>query len=119
MQDLAYLFSIGFSGSDLTRALWIGLLFSLLASRRFPAWRVTIFAFVLDRVWPFLAMSFAGAGNDIVFDSVIATILRVPDDAAYYIIRYLGLMGLIYFGYHVRRFLHTGKPQEPTNAYPY
>lgn len=119
MQDLAYLFSIGFSGSDLVRALWLGLIASLFASRKLRAWKVTIFAFLIDQLWPFFAMRMAGAEMDIVWSSAAATVLSVPENAAYYVIRYLGFMGLIYAGYHIRRFLHHGRPDGDASAYPY
>lgn len=119
MQELAYLFSIGFSGSDLTRALWIGLVASLFASKRLPAWKVTILAFIIDRIWPFIGMRIAGTEPDVIWNSVISTFLSAPDDAAYYLIRYLGFLGLIYLGYNVRRLVHNLGPSRENSAYPY
>lgn len=123
MQDLIYIFSLGFSGSDLVRALWIGLLASLLATRRFRPWKVGIFAFMVDRIWPFYAMSLHGYEQDVISAAMMATLMNVPNDMAYYLIRYIGILGLVYLGYNIRRFIHgyhppdAGKKSKP--FYPY
>ena len=106
MDDLFYIFSIGFAGSDVVRALWIGLLASLLVSRRVPPWRMTVIAFIIDRAWPFYAMGRAGHDQDAVMAAVYGTIAAMPQDLAYYSVRLLGLWGLIHVGYNLRRFLH-------------
>lgn len=106
MDELTYIISIGFAGSDISRALWIGLCASLLVSRRLPPWRVTVVAFMIDRSWPFYAMHLAGHPQDVVMAAVYGTFATMPQDIAYYAIRFLGLAGLVHFGYNLRRFLH-------------
>ena len=107
-----YIFSLGFSGSDIPRALWIGLCCSLLASRRIPAWRMSVVAFALDRMWPFWAMSIAGWEQDVVVSAVFGTFQSVPQDLAYYAVRFLGLAGLVHLGFNLRRFLHLAASNE-------
>ena len=123
MEDLQYIFTLGFSGSDFWRALWIGLLASLFASRKFRPWKVCILAFMLDRIWPFYGMWYHGSDNDAIISAVFATIGNFPQDITYYIVRYLGILGLVYLGYNLRRFLHgyqapVAKPKS-SGVYPY
>lgn len=111
MEDLSYIFSLGFSGSDLWRGLWIGLCFSLIASRKFRPWKVGILAFVADRIWPFYAMSLHGYEGDVIARSVMAALTNLPHDLAFYTVRYLGILALVYLGYNLRRTLHEHAPE--------
>lgn len=112
MEDLIYIISIGFAGSDIVRALWIGLLASLLVSTRLPPWRMSVVAFMIDRIWPFYAMSLAGHDQEVVLAAVYGTFATAPQDLAYYAIRFLGLAGLVHVGYNLRRFLHFAAQSE-------
>lgn len=120
MQDLSYLFSIGFSGSDVARALWIGLVASLIASRKLKPWRVTLVAFALDCIWPFIGMQLAGAAPMAIVQAAIAAILAIPQNAAYYAIRYLGFLAMVYGGFNLRLLLHARAPRDShAGPYPY
>lgn len=123
MDELHNIFSLGFSGSDLWRALWIGLLASLLATRRFRPWKVGILAFFFDRAWPYYMMWTSGYEGDVISAAVVAAVQAIPLDIAYYMVRYLGILGLVYFGFNLRIFIHA-KPPTPAkhrnnNVYPY
>ncbi len=107
MEDLHYIFNIGFAGSDFWRALWIGLLASLVASRKFRPWRVTILAFMLDRLWPYFGMYRAGYDQDTILAAFWSTLMSIPNDLTFYLIRYLGILGLVYLGYNLRKALHA------------
>ena len=123
MQDLYYIFSLGFSGSDFVRALWIGLVASLLATRRFRPWKVVIIALTIDLIWPFYAMSLYGYETDVIVASIGTTLNNIPQDMAYYLIRYIGFLGLVYLGYNLRRFVHGYEPpdvhKKKKTVYPY
>ncbi|MGV6802366.1 MAG: hypothetical protein ACWA5L_10635 [bacterium] len=112
MEDLAYIFSLGFSGSDFWRALWIGLFCSLLASSKRRPWKIGIFAFLLDRAWPFYAMSLHGYDMDVISGSIGAALLAIPQDITLLTIRYLGILGLVYLGYNLRLMLHFYAPEQ-------
>lgn len=112
LSDLAYIFSIGFSGADLWRAVWLALFCSLFASRKFRPWKVCIIAFAIDRIWPFYAMSLHGYEWEVISASVLAALRAIPDDIAFLMIRYLGFLGLIYLGFNLRLMLHDNVPEQ-------
>ena len=123
MEDLQYIFNIGFAGSDFWRALWIGLLASQLATRKFRPWKVGILAFFFDRAWPYYSMHLHGYETEAIWAAFWATLMAIPQDITYYVVRYLGILGLVYLGYNIRRIIHGGhKPKDarPTvGVYPY
>lgn len=123
MDDLQYILNIGFAGSDFWRAIWIGLAASLIATRKFRPWKVGILAFTVDRIWPYYSMHLHGYEFDAIWASVWAAIMTLPQDITFYIIRYLGILGLVYLGYNLRRLLHGGPAAKPgagkASLYPY
>ncbi len=122
MEDLQYIFNIGFAGSDFWRALWVGLLASLIATRNFRPWKVGILAFLLDRLWPYYGMHQSGHENDAIWAAMWATLMAIPQDITFYVVRYLGILGLVYLGYNIRKFLHENAPKGEKRTgglYPY
>ncbi len=110
MEDLNYAFSVAFSGSDLDRALWIGLVGSLLCSSRLPPLRVWLVGILIDRSWPFISMGFAGYGAGEVAAAFAHWFRSLPDDALPLLVRAGGIYFMVMGGYWARLSLHGVKP---------
>ena len=96
MEDLEYILSIGFSGSDLPRAVILAFLFAAFAKRDTNIWKVGLLAILIDRtVWPIAAMSSSGADLQSIYASVGALFQSFKDDLGIYIVRYIGLVLMI------------------------
>ncbi|WOI54605.1 hypothetical protein [Parvularcula sp. LCG005] len=121
MQDLTYYLTLAFSGSDLPRALWLGLIGSLFCTTRNPPWRIFLIVFLIDRIWPFLGMAFSGYGAGEIGAAVSHTIRSVPSDMMTLLIRGLGLFLLILTGYMLRLIVHgqKNKPKSGKLNVPY
>ena len=79
MEDLQYIIGIGFSGSDLPRAILITFLFACFAKRDTNIWKMGLIALIIDRaIWPISAMAISG--SDIHADLRVyrRTLHRVP-----------------------------------------
>lgn len=110
MDDLNYILSLAFSGSDLTRALWLGFIGSLLCSSKIPPFRMWIIVMLIDRTWPFLTMGFSGYGAQEIAAAMGFAIKNLSHDALPLILRAGGLYMMINLGYSARLALHGHKP---------
>ncbi|ADM09838.1 hypothetical protein PB2503_08924 [Parvularcula bermudensis HTCC2503] len=120
MLDVPHALSIAFSGADLSRALWIGLIASLLCSRRFLPLKMAVLAFMVDRSWPYLTMALSGYSMDQIAPYLAYRIKMLPEDGIILGIRAAGLFGLIATGYVLRVQLHKAlshSPKSGANAY--
>ena len=96
MEDLEYILGIGFSGSDLPRAVILAFLFAAFAKRDTNIWKVGLLAILIDRtVWPIAAMSSSGADLQSVYASIAAIFQGFSQDLGIYIVRYMGLVLMI------------------------
>ena len=122
MEDLQYIVSLGFSGSDVWRAVLLAFLFAMVSTRQSDVWRMGAFALIIDRViWPMSAMLIAGAELSSVYASFGAMFSTFIDDIGIYLVRYLGLCLMMSAFVALRRRLHHVKPAKPKQkpAYPY
>lgn len=110
MYDLSYILSVAFSGSDLTRALWLGPVGSLFCSSRLTPFSVWCLVMVIDRVWPFVAMGLSGYGAGEVAAAFAYWFRSLPDDALALFLRAGGLLAMVVVGYWARLTLHGAKP---------
>ncbi|MGV6821228.1 MAG: hypothetical protein ACWA5T_12120 [Parvularcula sp.] len=106
MDNLGYILSVAFSGADLTRAIWLAVIGSLIASKYLPPVKATFLLLIIDRVWPFLTMGLNGHDVRAVSAAVGNAIATIPQDALTILIRGLVLYLVVLGGYQMRLRLH-------------
>ena len=117
MEDLSYIFSLGFSGADLPRAVIIAFLLAMLLAPKNSIWALGGFALIVDKfVWPIAAQAIAGAGAETVFASIGALFETFVDDLGIYAVRYLGLTIMIGLFNELRARLHSFTPMKKAAA---
>ncbi|GEM_PF-1284003 len=122
MDDLRYIVTLGFSGSDVIRAVILAFLFAMATSRQSDVWRMAAFAFLIDRfVWPIAGMALSGSDIHAIYASVGAYFTGFLDDLGIYVVRYLGLCLMMSGFIALRRRIHHVKPAKTSSkpAYPY
>ncbi|MEZ5893698.1 MAG: hypothetical protein R3C58_11235 [Parvularculaceae bacterium] len=96
MEDLNYIIGIGFSGSDMPRAIILAFLFAMFAAGNTNVWKVALLALLIDRtVWPIAAMGSQGAELDSIYAMLNGLAKNFKDDIGIYIVRYIGLVLMI------------------------
>lgn len=111
MVDLGYLFSLAFSGADLWRAVWIGLIASLFCTGGRTPLKLLIAAAVVDAAWPYADMLLSGFSARDVSIAMGYAIRSTPDLVLVIAVRLAGIYALISGGYWLRLKLHGHKPQ--------
>ena len=119
MDDIGFLLSVAFSGSDLSRALWLGLVGSLFCTSKFGPTHMSIALFVIDRMWPFVDMARVGYGMPEIAASLAYALDSLPRDATFHMIRFAGLYALCTGGYWLRVTLHKSTRTQPQLPLPY
>ncbi len=115
MDDLIYIVTLGFSGSDIWRAIIISFFAAMLVTSRRRVWLVAFWALFIDRfVWPLSAMSSHGADMEMLGTTASAIVTTLPDDMGLYLIRYIGLFVMISVYVAARRRLHAPWTEKPT-----
>ncbi|MEM7740701.1 MAG: hypothetical protein AAF225_07860 [Pseudomonadota bacterium] len=112
MDALLYLLSLGFSGSDLTRALILVLLGSLFVSSRFLPWKMTLLLLAVDQLWPYYSMLRDGVGARVVVDTLIGYADHWQDNIVGLLVRWGGFYIFVRGMYSVRRKLHNALPEQ-------
>lgn len=103
MEDLNYIIAIGFSGSDLPRAVILAFLFAMFAAGNTNVWKVALLALLIDRtVWPIAEMGSKGAELEAIYAMLNGMVKSFRDDIGIYIVRYIGLV-LMIGGFRVLR----------------
>lgn len=108
MDDFGFVLAVAFSGADLTRALWLGLVGSLFCSPKFHPLKATILIFLVDRSWPYIGMALSGFSMSDIAISLAYAIDSLPRDATIHLTRFVGLYALCASGYWIRLTLHRG-----------
>ncbi|MEL6113070.1 MAG: hypothetical protein AAFR20_09710 [Pseudomonadota bacterium] len=107
MEDLVYILSLGFSGSDFWRAIIIAFFAAMLVGKSRPVAIMGIWALFVDRLaWPLTTMWMAGADSAIMTDTVSGMMQSLNLDLGLYLVRYAGLMVMIAAFAHLRRRIH-------------
>ena len=123
MQDLAYILSLGVSGSDFWRALIIAFFAAMIVTKKRNAAIMGLWALLVDRlVWPLTGMWANGADSIIMTDTINGMLQTLNMDVGLYLVRYAGLVVMIYIFAGMRKRIHTprldkgkGKPK-PAHA---
>lgn len=107
MDDLRYIVSLGFSGTDVWSAAVIGFFAAMLVSKKAGLWAMAGVALLVDRmIWPLVAQALHGASTQTIYASVAATFEMLIPNAGFLIVRYLGLVMLIALFVALRKRLH-------------
>ncbi|MEL6506916.1 MAG: hypothetical protein AAGL18_04600 [Pseudomonadota bacterium] len=107
MDDLVYILNLGFSGSDLWRAIIIAFFAAMLVSKTRPVAIMGAWALLVDRlIWPLTGMWLAGADSVIMTDTVSGMMQSLNLDLGLYLVRYAGLLVMIGAFAHLRRRIH-------------
>lgn len=122
MEDLRYIVTLGFSGSDVVRAVILAFLFAMMTARQSDVWRMAAFAFIIDRfIWPIAGMALSGSDIHAIYASIGAFFTSFLDDLGIYVVRYLGLCLMMSVFIALRRRIHHVKQEKSAAkpAYPY
>ncbi len=118
MEDLQYIFGIGFSGSDIGRAVLLAFIFAMYAKKDTNIWRAGIIALAIDRtVWPITEMAISGSEIHSIYASVAALFTTFLDDLGIYIVRYLGIVVMISGFVGLRTGVHKFLPKRRKAAH--
>ena len=112
MDALAYVFSLGFSGSDAVRAIFFLLIGSLFVTKRLPPWRVTTFLLVLDLAWPYVMMLMQGNSFSAVVTSLRAALYLHEDALIGFLVRAAGFYVVLRGTFSIRRRLQEAFPDD-------
>lgn len=112
MEQLLYVFSLGFSGSDATRAVILVLFGALFVSSRLRPFRMTVILLTIDAMWPYIMMLRAGAEPGEVFTMISAQFVDWDDALAGFLVRAAGFYIFIRGTFSLRRKLHAALPEE-------
>jgi len=116
MEDLQYIVNLGFSGTDLPRAVALSFLLAMFLKKHGNIWRMALIALVIDRIiWPIVAMSFS-AEIQSVYASIGALGKTFFNDLGIYVVRYVGLVTMIALFAWARRQVHKMAPKKPKPA---
>lgn len=122
MEDLQYIISLGFSGSDIPRAIGLAFFAAMITNRQSDVWITALFLLFIDRaVWPIAAMAFSGVEIHAIYAAIGAMVRNFPRDLGIYVVRYLGLCLMMSIFVSGRRRLHHAIPPKTKQApaYPY
>ena len=96
MEDLIYTLQLGFSGSDMIRAVIISFFCAMVVSKKRPAWMLCLWALLIDRlIWPLTDMMIRGTHNAIIGGVLDGMLKSFNADLPVYFIRYFVLLLLI------------------------
>lgn len=107
MEDLSYIVTLGFSGSDVGRAVLIAFLLGMFVNSKRPVFMLTVIGFLIDQViWPIAGQATSGAEAQTVAASFGAMMSSLPQNLGVYAVRFVGLFVLIAAFAFTRSSLH-------------
>lgn len=110
MQDLLYIFELGFAGSDVWRAVICAFFTAMLVNKKTGVWGMGAVALLVDRlIWPLVEQALAGAGMKSIYGSFGGVFLSLEDNVGIYLVRYLGLVVMIALFLVLRKRIHGGE----------
>ena len=96
MEDLGYIVNLGFSGTDVWRAVILSFLLAMFVGKKRSLWMLAFWALIIDRViWPIGAQAAAGAELQTIYASIGALFQTFLDNVAFYLVRYLGIVAMM------------------------
>ncbi len=123
MEDLSYIISLGFSGSDIWRAVIISFFAAMMVGKKRKIFTIALWALLIDRlVWPLIDMALSGAADSSISGAVNGMFQAFTTDMAIYVVRYMGLVVMIAIFAFIRRRIHSKKPShknKPQQSHAY
>lgn len=116
MDSLAYLFSLGFSGSDAVRAIFFLLIGSLFVTKRLPPWRVTTVLLALDLAWPYAMMLLQGNSFSAVGGALQGAMHFHEDAVIGFLVRAAGFYVVLRGTFSIRRRLQAAFPDDGSKS---
>ena len=117
MEDLSYIIGLGFSGSDIPRALIIAFFMAMLFAPQHSMWKLGFAALAVDKIaWPLVSQAAAGKGFDVLLNTLQNIGASAVDDLGIYVVRYFGLTVLIGLFTAFRARLHAFAPAKKATA---
>ena len=119
MEDLGYILNLGFSGTDVWRAVTLSFVLGMFVSRKRPIYVLAFWALIIDRViWPIGAQASAGAELHTIYASIGALFQTFVDDIGLYLVRYLGIITMMGIFVFMRMRIHKPymKKMNPSEA---
>ncbi|MEM1409258.1 MAG: hypothetical protein AAGG79_00760 [Pseudomonadota bacterium] len=112
MEQLLYVLSLGFSGSDAARAAMLLLIGALFVTKRFRPWRMTLLLLFIDVVWPYAALTFQGAGAG-TLEAALKSPMNIHEDAVVgFLVRAAGFYVILRGTFSLRRRLQETFPEK-------
>lgn len=112
MEQLLYVLSLGFSGSDAARAVVLVLMGALFVTKRFPPWRMVLLLLLIDLAWPYAGMLRGGSGLREIEFAIRAVFVHWQDALAGFLVRAAGFYIFVRGTFSLRRKLHEAFPEE-------
>ena len=102
MDELLYIWSLGFSPADTARGLTIALLMSLMMTEKSVIWRTALLALAIDRAYPVIMMAVGGDRASDVVQTMTASFTSLGADLGVLTIRFVVMFVIISFAYNFR-----------------
>jgi hypothetical protein len=119
MDQLLYVLSLGFSGSDAVRAIILLLVGALFVGKRILPLKMTLILLMIDLVWPY-------ASNALEPGAALSTPSMIQGQAAHwqdglaaFLVRAAGFYLFIRGSYSLRRKLHENAPDGSGKLLPF
>ena len=119
MEDLGYIFNLGFSGTDVWRAVLLSFVLGMFVSKKRSIVMLAFWALIIDRViWPISAQAASGAELHTIYASIGALFQTFVDDLGLYLVRFLGIVAMMGIFVFIRMRIHKPymKKMKPSEA---
>ena len=119
MEDLSYIIGLGFSGTDIWRAIYIGFFAAMLVNKKRNIAVMAFWALLVDRcLWPLTHMALSGATQSSISASFNAMIETLSLDLGLYVVRYAGLMFIMFLFISIRKRIHRPRSDKSKGKFP-
>jgi len=114
MEDLGYILTLGFSGTDVWRAVILAFLLGMFVSKKRSVWMFAFWALIIDRViWPIGGQAASGAELQTIYASIGALFQTFLDDLGLYLVRYFGIVAMMAAFVFLRMRIHRPFMKKP------
>lgn len=107
MDELLYIWSLGFAPSDTMRGIMVALLLSLLVVKSEQVWRYALYALLADRLFPVLSNAVTGDSLGSVWESISYALGNLGSDLGVMTIRFVVMYAIINFAFSLRTTVHA------------
>jgi hypothetical protein len=119
MDQLLYVLSLGFSGSDAVRAIILLLVGALFVGKRILPLKMTVILLIIDQAWPYLSLAMEPGAVSSTPSMIQGQAAHWKDGLAAFLIRAAGFYVFIRGSYSLRRKLHDNAPEGSGKLLPF